>query len=101
MYITSQFFFHNLQFLINIFYFSAESIESDEAEFGRMLKKKAEDGGKCKVISVAKVESEIEVKEIVTLSKILYVPIVDNIIIYKMNSAVCLHFLTYFFLLFL
>ena len=35
-----------------------------------MLKKRAEDGGKCKVISVAKVESEIEVKEIVTLSKI-------------------------------
>ena len=37
-----------------------------------MLKKRAEDGGKCKVISVAKVESEIEVKEIVTLSKIKY-----------------------------
>ena len=37
-----------------------------------MLKKRAEDGGKCKVISVAKVESEIEVKEIVTLSKIQY-----------------------------
>ena len=88
MYITSQFFFHNLQFLINIFYFSAESIESDEAEFGRMLKKKAEDGGKCKVISVAKVESEIEVKEIVTLSKILYVPIVDSII--YLNEFSCL-----------
>ena len=52
------------------FHISAESIEADEAEFGRMLKKRAEDGGKCKVISVAKVESEIEVKEIVTLSKI-------------------------------
>ena len=38
-----------------------------------MLKKRAEDGGKCKVISVAKVESEIEVKEIVTLSKIQYI----------------------------
>jgi protein-tyrosine phosphatase len=50
---------------------TAESIESDEAEFGRMLKKKAEDGGKCKVISVAKVESEIEVKEIVTLTDVL------------------------------
>lgn len=54
------------------FHISAESIEADEAEFGRMLKKRAEDGGKCKVISVAKVESEIEVKEIVTLSKIEY-----------------------------
>ena len=61
-----------LQNLKSIFFFhiSAESIEADEAEFGRMLKKRAEDGGKCKVISVAKVESEIEVKEIVTLSKI-------------------------------
>merc|ERR1711881_491022 len=35
------------------------------------LKKRAEDGGKCKVISVAKVESEIEVKEIVTLTDVL------------------------------
>merc|ERR1719499_2003794 len=50
---------------------TAESIEADEAEFGRMLKKRAEDGGKCKVISVAKVESEIEVKEIVTLTDVL------------------------------
>ena len=57
---------------IIFFHISAESIEADEAEFGRMLKKRAEDGGKCKVISVAKVESEIEVKEIVTLSKIEY-----------------------------
>ena len=57
---------------ISFFHTSAESIEADEAEFGRMLKKRAEDGGKCKVISVAKVESEIEVKEIVTLSKIKY-----------------------------
>merc|ERR1711988_703259 len=47
------------------------AIEADEAEFGRMLKKRAEDGGKCKVISVAKVESEIEVKEIVTLTDVL------------------------------
>merc|ERR1711981_462104 len=48
-----------------------ESIEADEAEFGRMLKKKSEDGGKIKVVSVAEVESEIEVKELVTLSDVV------------------------------
>ncbi len=44
---------------------------SDEAEFGRMLSKKAEDGGKVKVVDVSKKESEIEAKEIMTLETVL------------------------------
>ena len=79
-----------LQNLKSIFFFhiSAESIEADEAEFGRMLKKRAEDGGKCKVISVAKVESEIEVKEIVTLSKIKYYKSTQiHLFVYKVSHS--------------
>ena len=42
-------------------------------EFVKVLKARAEDnGGKIKVVDVSKKESEIEVKEIVTLSKIQY-----------------------------
>ena len=52
-------------------YILGESIEADEAEFGRMLKKRSEDGGKIKVVSVAKVESEVEVKEIITLTDVI------------------------------
>merc|ERR1712158_241952 len=48
-----------------------ESIEADEAEFGRMLKKRSEDGGKIKVVSVAKVESEVEVKDLITLTDVI------------------------------
>merc|ERR1711860_268313 len=49
-----------------------ESVEKDEAEFQRMLKKKAEDdGGKLKVVDVNKKESEIEVKELTTLSLVI------------------------------
>ena len=51
--------------------FTAESIIKDEEEFGRMLKKRAEDGGKIKVVSVSKVESEIEVKELLTLQEVI------------------------------
>merc|ERR1712107_809130 len=36
---------------------TAESINKDEDEFGRMLKKRAEDGGKIKVVSVSKVDA--------------------------------------------
>merc|ERR1711953_362085 len=49
-----------------------ESVEKDEAEFHRMLKKKAEDnGGKIKVVDVSKKESEIEVKEIMSLTEVI------------------------------
>merc|ERR1712036_102643 len=48
-----------------------ESIQADEDEFARMLTKKAEDGGKIKVVDVAKKESELEVKEIVTLANVI------------------------------
>merc|ERR1712158_138853 len=48
-----------------------ESFEADEAEFGRMLKKRSEDGGKIKVVSVAKVESEVEVKDLITLTDVI------------------------------
>merc|ERR1711983_751091 len=43
----------------------------DEDEFARMLIKRAEDGGKIKVVDVAKKESEIEAKEIITLAKVV------------------------------
>merc|ERR1712214_45319 len=49
-----------------------ESVEKDEAEFRRMLKKKAEDdGGKLKVVDVSKKESEIEAKEIMSLTEVI------------------------------
>merc|ERR1712109_195109 len=49
-----------------------ESAEKDEAEFHRMLKKKAEDdGGKLKVVDVSKKESEIEAKEIMSLTEVI------------------------------
>merc|ERR1711988_1011172 len=49
-----------------------ESVEKDEAEFHRMLKKKAEDdGGKLKVVDVSKKESEIEAKEIMSLTEVI------------------------------
>merc|ERR1739848_772601 len=50
-----------------------ESIAADEAEFGRMLTKRAADaeGHKIKVVDVSKVESEVEVKEIVTLADVI------------------------------
>jgi len=50
-----------------------ESIAADEAEFGRMLTKRAADaeGNKIKVVDVSKVESEVEVKEIVTLADVI------------------------------
>merc|ERR1712213_163790 len=49
-----------------------ESVEKDEAEFLRMMKKKAEDGGgKLKVVDVSKKESEIEAKEILSLNEVI------------------------------
>jgi len=48
------------------------SVKADEEEFVKVLKKRAEDnGGKVKVISVAKVESEVEVKEIISLHDVI------------------------------
>merc|ERR1711899_395902 len=48
-----------------------ESIQADEDEFERMLTKGAADGGKIKVVDVAKKESELEVKEVVTLANVI------------------------------
>jgi protein-tyrosine phosphatase len=48
-----------------------DSILQDEAEFHRMLTKKAEDGGKVKVVDVSKKESEIEAKELITLENVI------------------------------
>merc|ERR1712088_795842 len=50
-----------------------ESIAADEAEFGRMLTKRAADaeGNKIKVVDVNKAESEIEALEIVTLAAVI------------------------------
>ena len=57
--------------ILHAAFFSEESIEADEEEFARMMQKKASDGGKVKVVDVSKKESEIEVKEIVTLGKVI------------------------------
>ena len=55
-----------------ILFSSGESVEKDEAEFLRMMKKKAEDdGGKIKVVDVTKKESEIEAKEILSLGEVV------------------------------
>merc|ERR1712223_1768361 len=50
-----------------------ESIAADEAEFGSMLKKRADDaeGKKIKVVDISKKESEVEAKEIVTLADVI------------------------------
>ena len=48
------------------------SVKADEEEFVKVLKKRAEDNeGKVKVTSVAKVESEIKVEEIVSLHDVI------------------------------
>lgn len=54
-----------------MFFSSGDSILQDEAEFHRMLTKKAEDGGKVKVVDVSKKESEIEAKELITLENVI------------------------------
>lgn len=46
-------------------------ILKDEEEFHRMLTKRASDGGKVKVVDVSKKESEIEVKEMLTLENVV------------------------------
>jgi len=47
------------------------SVKEDEEEFLRVLESRAKDGGKIKVVDVNKKESEVEVKELVTLSKVI------------------------------
>jgi protein-tyrosine phosphatase len=48
------------------------SVKAEEAEFIKVLQKRAEDGGgKIKVIDVAKKESEVEVKELITLHDVI------------------------------
>merc|ERR1712038_2025713 len=50
---------------------TSDAILADEAEFHRMLTKKVEDGGKIKVVDVAKKESEVEVKELISLENVI------------------------------
>merc|ERR1712227_90586 len=51
---------------------SRDSCKADELEFVKVLKARAEDnGGKIKVVDVSKKESEIEVKEIVSLHDVI------------------------------
>merc|ERR1712122_102684 len=51
---------------------SRASCKADELEFVKVLKARAEDnGGKIKVVDVSKKESEIEVKEMVTLHDVI------------------------------
>merc|ERR1711910_225340 len=47
------------------------SVKADEEEFLRVLESRAKDGGKIKVVDVNKKESEMEVKSIETLSKVI------------------------------
>jgi len=47
------------------------SVKADEEEFLRVLESRAKDGGKIKVVDVNKKESEVEVKELITLSKVI------------------------------
>merc|ERR1712158_243558 len=47
------------------------SVKADEEEFLRVLESRAKEGGKIKVVDVNKKESEIEVKELQTLSKVI------------------------------
>ncbi len=52
--------------------FLGASVKAEEAEFIKVLQKRAEDGGgKIKVIDVAKKESEVEVKELITLHDVI------------------------------
>ncbi len=52
--------------------FVGDSCKADELEFVKVLKARAEDnGGKIKVVDVSKKESEIEVKEIVSLHDVI------------------------------
>merc|ERR1712241_757420 len=47
------------------------SVKEDEEEFLRVLESRAKEGGKIKVVDVNKKESEVEVKELVPLSKVI------------------------------
>jgi len=48
------------------------SIKSEEEEFARVLESRAKaSDGKIKVVDINKKESEVEVKEIITLSKVV------------------------------
>merc|ERR1712223_2275557 len=47
------------------------SVKADEEEFLRVLESRAKEGGKIKVVDVNKKESEVEVKELTALSKVI------------------------------
>ena len=59
-------------FYIILFFLLGASVKAEEVEFAAELAKRAAGaGGKIKVIDVAKKESEIEVKEMVTLHDVI------------------------------
>merc|ERR1712241_1298998 len=47
------------------------SVKSDEEEFIKVIEGRAKADGKLKVVDVSKKESEVEVKELITLSKVM------------------------------
>merc|ERR1712018_1111858 len=47
------------------------SVKSDEEEFIKVIEGRAKADGKLKVVDVGKKESELEVKELITLSKVM------------------------------
>lgn len=52
--------------------FPGASVKSDEEEFIKVLESRAKNGeGKLKIVDVAKQEKEVEVKELITMSKIM------------------------------
>ena len=52
-------------------FYKGASVKSDEEEFIKVIEGRAKADGKLKVVDVSKKESEIEVKELITLSKVM------------------------------
>ena len=53
------------------FFIKGASVKSDEEEFIKVIEGRAKADGKLKVVDVSKKESELEVKELITLSKVM------------------------------
>ena len=53
------------------FFIKGASVKADEEEFIKVIEGRAKADGKLKVVDVSKKESDIEVKELITLSKVM------------------------------
>ena len=54
-----------------LFFIKGASVKADEEEFIKVIEGRAKADGKLKVVDVSKKESELEVKELITLSKVM------------------------------